>query len=146
MNENRSIEADGGLPELVDIKLAEIDPFDVRGDDKAGGAKLLDSELGLACRCGGIRQRHRCEQREPSRMAVAKLRQRFVHQPMPARRDPTRQAVGEDVWPHREQLAAHALRRHSVEPLVHRLDQLCEKRADLQAIVEMQRALRRRLD
>jgi hypothetical protein len=38
------------------------------------------------------------------------------------------------------------LRRHSVEPLVHRLDQLCEKWADLQAIVEMQRALRRRLD
>jgi hypothetical protein len=38
------------------------------------------------------------------------------------------------------------LRRHAVEPLLHRLDQLCEKRADLQAIVEMQGALRRRLD
>ena len=31
-------------------------------------------------------------------------------------------------------------------PLRHRLNQLCKKRADLQAIVEMQRALRRRLD
>ena len=61
MNEDRSLKADGGVPELVEVKLAEIDPLDVRSDDEPGGAELPHGKLGLACCGGGIGQRHRCE-------------------------------------------------------------------------------------
>ena len=146
MDEDRRIELDRRMPELVQRKLAEIDPLDVGGDDEAGGAQLLHRELGLARRRRGIRQRHRSKQREPLGMSRQRSAERFVEQPMPARRNGARQPIGENVGPHREHLAGDALRRHPVEPRLDRLDQLRKERPHLEPIVEMDGALRRRLD
>ena len=51
----------------------------------------------------------------------------FVHQPMPARRDVARQAIGENVRPHRQHLAGDALAPPCRRAALDRLDQLLQR-------------------
>jgi len=93
MNEDGGAQLDGRMPELIEIDLPEIDPFDIRCDHEAGGSQLLHCKLGLARRRCRVRQRHGGEQREPVRVLLAKRAERFIEQPMPARRGRAGQPV-----------------------------------------------------
>ena len=146
MDEHRRVELDCGVPELVEGNLAQIDAFHIGGDHQTGSAELAHGVFGLARRGRGVRQRHGSKQREFAGVLAAQFGQAFVEQPVPARADRARQAIGEDVGPDREHLAGDALRRHAGKALVHRFDQFGKERPNFQPIVEVQRALRRRLD
>ena len=119
MDEDRRVELDGGMPELIEIKLAEIGALDIGRDDQTDGAELLHGVFGLARRGGRVRQWHGREQCEPRPGCLARRSGKsFVQQPVPAHRDPCRQSIGENVRPYREHLAGHALLRHAGEPLI----------------------------
>ena len=97
MDEDRRVEVDRRLPELVHLDLAEIGAFDIRGDAQADGVELGHRIFGFLRGVGRVGQRNGCEQREPFVIGGAHGAEMLVQQPVPARAGFARQAVGEDV-------------------------------------------------
>ena len=135
-----NVEIGGSLPERIKIEFTEVCAFDIRCDDGADGAELLDGMIKFCRRFLGMRQRHRSEHGKSAVVCCAEIGQVLIQEAMPLLCLRPRQPIGKDVGPGREHLPVNSLPRHGIKPLGDRLDQLGKKRPDLEAVVEMKGA------
>jgi len=138
MNEYGDVEIDRGLPERIEVELAEIDPLDIGGDDGADGAESIHRMGQFGRRFLRVGKRHRRKHGESLRLGLTKLSHVLVHVTMPSDGPFARQAMRENIGPHRQHLPVDALLIHSLATRFNGLDQPLEERADLETIVEVQ--------
>jgi hypothetical protein len=140
VNENRDVKIHRGLPENIEVELAEVCAFDVGGDDRADRAELLDGVVQFGGGILGMRKRHGSEHRKSPAIRIAERGKMLIKVSMPRLRLAARQAMPKDIGLHRQYLSVDALFCHRGKTIVDRLDQLRKKRPHPEPIVEMQTA------
>ena len=138
MNKYSHVKLHRLAPERVQVKFPKIGAFDIRGDHRTNGPELDYRSLQLRRRLLREGKGDRGKQGEAFRAQLADLGEMVVKVLVPRDRILPRHSMGKDVSPCGQDLVVDALARHGVEAHFHRLDELWEKRPNLQPIVKMQ--------